>query len=232
MIRSVAVDDEPLALAVIQKYCRDLPGIHLEESFTDAISALNYLRQNTIDLLFLDILMPDISGFQLLQQLENPPLVIFTTAFTQYAVRGFELEAVDYLVKPVNFERFAAAVGKANKWILMKHSPGLKNEADHLVVKSGYSRVNIRLDDILFIEGQDDYIKITLAGGQKPVMSLMSLKMIQEKLPPDQFIRVHRSFIVSALKIKSIRKKIIYFESGSVPIGESYSGVLKPWLSE
>lgn len=232
MIRSIAVDDEPLALAVIRKFCADSNLVSLVDTFTDAIKALKYLENNPVDLLFLDIRMPDINGIQFLQRLKEPPLVIFTTAYSEFAVKGFELEAVDYLVKPVKYDRFVSALEKVSKWLSLRDASPKSVEEDHLLVRSGYSIISVNFSDITFIEGQDDYIRIHLAGGKPPVMSLMSLKGILEKLPAERFCRVHRSFIVATARIKSIRKKTLTLDSARVPVGDAYADLLNRWFNK
>ena len=227
---AVIVDDEPLAIAVIRKYCEDIPAITVLMTFTDAVQALAYLKNEKADLLILDIQMPDISGLQLLQQLERRPMVIFTTAYAQYAVKGFELEAVDYLVKPVKSERFFKAIEKAQTLMNMRFAVESQAAPDHLVVKSGYSSVQVNLCDISYIEGLDDYIKIHLADEERPVVSLMSLKAMVDKLPPEQFMRIHRSFIVSLKAIRSIRRRHVYLDKAALPVGDTYMEAVHRWL--
>jgi DNA-binding LytR/AlgR family response regulator len=231
MITCIAIDDEPLALAVIRKYCGDIPTVSLVDTFTDAIQAQAFLRIRKVDLLILDIQMPDISGIQLMQSLKEPPMVVFTTAHSQYAVKGFELEAVDYLVKPIKFERFVNAVEKARKLKTMQQTPTKETEEGFLFVKSGYGIVRMVVNDILYIEGLDDYIRIHFTDNQKPILSQMSLKSILEKLPAGRFMRVHRSFIVAVKEIKSVRNKVIFLDKVKIPVGETYNESVQTWLS-
>lgn len=229
----IAIDDEPLALEVIKKYLSDTPLVRLVSTFTDAIQALSFLRIQKVDLIILDIHMPDISGIQFLQSLKERPMVIFTTAYAEYAVKGFELEAVDYLVKPIKFERFVSALEKAQK-LMTLHTfiPASQEPADDFVfVKSGYGTVRVNISDILYIEGLDDYIKINFSDEKKPILSLMSLKSILEKLPADRFMRVHRSYIVSLRHIRSVRKKSIFLGTLKIPIGDTYHDAVHTWLS-
>ncbi|MCK9203416.1 MAG: response regulator transcription factor [Bacteroidales bacterium] len=230
MMRCIAIDDEPLALEVIRKYCSETPLVKLENTFTDAIQALAWLKMKKVDLIFLDIHMPDISGIQFITSLKNPPLVIFTTAFPQYAVKGFDLEAVDYLVKPIKSERFLKAVIKAQK-ILERDQPASIPGEGYTFVKSGYQTIKICFNDIRMIEGQDDYIKIHLHSESSPLLSLMSLKSILEKLPGDKFMRVHRSYIVPLKDIHCIRNKYIYLKDDKVPVGDTYHDAIQQWLS-
>ena len=228
----IAIDDEPLALEVIKKYVSDTPLVRLTDTFTDAIQALTFLKTHTVDLILLDIHMPDISGLQFLQSLQQRPMVIFTTAYAEYAVKGFELEAVDYLVKPIKFERFVKALEKARKLMAMHTAMDVSPEDGFLVVKSGYSLARINFSNIRYIEGLDDYIRIHFLDEQKPILSLMSLKSVMEKLPEGRFMRVHRSFIVSLKNVKSVRKKYIFLENVKIPIGDTYHEAVHSWLSE
>ena len=228
----IAIDDEPLALEVIKKYVSDTPLVRLTDTFTDAIQALTFLKTHTVDLILLDIHMPDISGLQFLQSLQQRPMVIFTTAYAEYAVKGFELEAVDYLVKPIKFERFVKALEKARKLMAMHTAMDVSPEDGFLVVKSGYSLARINFSNIRYIEGLDDYIRIHFLDEQNPILSLMSLKSVMEKLPEGRFMRVHRSFIVSLKNVKSVRKKYIFLENVKIPIGDTYHEAVHSWLSE
>jgi len=228
----IAIDDEPLALEVIRKYVSETPLVKLVSTFTDAIQALSFLKVQKVDLLILDIQMPDITGIQFFKSLEQRPMVIFTTAYSEYAVKGFELEAIDYLVKPINFDRFIKALMKARKVYSAQTNPS-RPEDDFFFVKSGYSMVKIAFNDIAYIEGLDDYIKIHPANKAKPpILSLMSLKSILEKLPEDRFMRVHRSFIVPLMKITSIRNKTIYLEKDRIPLGDKFAESIRDWLAK
>ncbi|MDD4602705.1 MAG: LytTR family DNA-binding domain-containing protein [Bacteroidales bacterium] len=229
MMRCIAIDDEPLALEVIKKYCSETPLVKIENTFTDAIQALTWLKTQRVDLIFLDIQMPDINGIQFIANLKDPPMVIFTTAFPEYAVKGFELEAIDYLVKPIKPERFFKAIIKAQKAKSVILAP--ETVEGFLFVKSGYQTVKVLFKDILYIEGQDDYIKIHLSSNSSPILSLMSLKSIMEKLPEKTFMRVHRSFIVPLKNIRSVRNKHIFLEKVKIPIGDTYYESLHQWLS-
>lgn len=230
MIRCIAIDDEPIALEVIKQYVGQIPMVDLTNVFTDAIQALNFLNTQQTDLIILDIHMPDISGIQLIKSLPHKTNFIFTTAYAEYAVKGFELEAADYLVKPFSFERFMKALMKVKK--LIEQPANVSDSVkEHIFVKSEYYAVKINLDEILYIEGLDDYIKIYLLNS-KPVLSLMSLKAILEKLPKEQFMRVHRSFIVPLRSILSVRNKRIYLDQREIPIGETYLDTVKKWLAD
>jgi len=228
MIKCIAIDDEPIALEVIKQYVAQIPLVNLTDVFTDAIQALHFLKVQQTDLIILDIHMPDISGIQLIKSLPGKTNFIFTTAFSEYAVKGFELDAIDFLVKPFTFERFMTALLKVKKNMIPQ--PGIPESLkEHIFVKSEYYSVKINLDEILYIEGLDDYIKIYILNS-KPVLSLMSLKSILEKLPKEQFMRVHRSFIVPLGAILSIRNRRIYLDQREIPIGETYYESVKEWL--
>lgn len=219
MISCIALDDEPLALEIIREFCNKVPFLQLQKTFTDASEASKHLRKFPVDLLFLDIQMPDITGIDFYKQHAESKMVIFTTAFTEYAVEGFNLNAVDYLLKPFAFERFLQAAHKAQEFFNYLHHSGNK-ELQHLFVRAEYSLVKIPMADILFIETLDDYIKIHLAG-RKPVLTKMNLKIVSEKLNKD-FIRVHRSYIVPMTRIQSVRGKVIQLENMEIPIGVKF----------
>lgn len=227
----IAIDDEPLALEVIRKYCSETPLVRLVQTFTDAIQAQAFLKTQKVDLIILDIQMPDISGIQFYRSLAEKPMVIFTTAYAEYAVKGFELEAKDYLVKPINFDRFIKALQKAERAIGQKAVPA-EPGGHFFFVKSGYSMVKVMVNEILYIEGLDDYIKIHFNGKTKPpLLPLMSLKSVMEKLPEGAFMRVHRSFIVPIRHITSIRNKVIYLDKVKIPLGDTYAEPVRDWLS-
>ncbi|GEP97971.1 LytR/AlgR family response regulator transcription factor [Chitinophaga cymbidii] len=216
MIRAIAIDDELPALKVIENFCRKVDFITLERSFNKTAEALAYLERSPVDLLFLDIRMPAISGIDFYRPLQDTTQVIFTTAYSEYAVEGFNLKAMDYLLKPFTFERFLQAVNKVAEYRqLMDQSP------QYLFVRVDYSLVKIDTADILFIEGLDDYLKIRLHA-QKPIVVRMTMKNILEKLPPKAFIRVHRSYIVPFSRIEQVKNKVITIAGETIPIGSSY----------
>jgi len=223
MMNCIAVDDEPLALNLLSVYIKKTPQLNLCGTFTDPFSAIEFLKENKIDLMFLDIEMPDLTGIQLLKTISNSPLVIFTTAYSQYAVDGFNLDAVDYLLKPIEFDRFIRAVNKASEYGQKpaSASAGTTNQQDYIFVKSEYQLVKITLSEILYIEGLDDYVKFYT--NSKPILSLMSMKSLMQKLPTDQFIRVHRSFIVPIGKIESVQKNRIKIGEKLIPVSDGYS---------
>lgn len=218
MIRAIAIDDEPLALQVIAHFCGQVDFISLEKTFTKQNEALKHLKKFPVDLLFLDIQMPNKNGIDFYKLLENDVMVIFTTAYSEYAVEGFNVNATDYLLKPFSFERFEIAVQKARNEFQFRNNTSVQT---HLMIRADYKLNRIEFDDILLIEGLDDYLQIHLKTKSK-IVARLSMKSMVEKLPETKFIRVHRSFIIPIHKIKTIQNKIIQIDDFSVPIGETY----------
>ena len=220
MLNCVIIDDEPLAVELLQSYIDRTPELRLVRSFHDAPDAAAYLHETEVDLIFLDIQMPHINGMQLLRSLERPPMVIFTTAYSEYAAQGFELDAIDYLLKPFDYERFRRAVDKAQEYqrFLRKDETP---PSPFIFVKSEYQVIKINLEDIRYIEALDDYIRICTSTG-RPVLTLMTLKAMAERLPADRFARVHRSFIIALDKINSVRNRRITIGENEIPVGNSY----------
>jgi DNA-binding LytR/AlgR family response regulator len=220
MLTCIAIDDEPLALELIKKYISKIYFLDLKGVFTDPFEARQVLDASKIDILFLDIQMPDINGIEFSKSLSEKNIaVIFTTAFSEYAVEGFNVDAIDYLLKPIEYDRFLKSVYKAKEYIEYLNHQELNN--GYLFVKSDYQMVKIILKDILYIEGLDDYIKIYLPN--KSVLTLMTLKTILQKLPANEFIRVHRSYIVPISKIDHVSRSKIRIAEREIPIGVSYS---------
>ena len=222
MITAIAIDDEPLALKLITQHCEKIEFLNLKKVFTNPDEAMAYLADNKIDLIFLDIQMPDINGLQFYKKLYAPvPQVIFTTAYKDFAVEGFNVDAVDYLLKPFDFERFNKALLKAKEYIEFLSVKEVSNNA--LFVKVNYEMMKINLKDIEFIEALDDYIKIHI----KPVtvLTLMTLKNVLEKLPSQEFLRIHRSYIVPVSKIQKFSKNKVIIGGKELPIGSSYGDV-------
>lgn len=218
MIKAIALDDEPLALEILQSLCDTIEYVELKKTFTKSEEAFKYLKKYPVDLLFLDINMPSISGLDFYKKLPHKTMVIFTTAYSEFAVEGFTLSATDYLLKPISLARFQQSVEKAHsQWKLQNQNI----EQQHLFIRADYSLIKILFSDILYIEGLDDYLKIHIQN-QKTVVARMTLKSILQKLPETEFIRVHRSFIVPISKIERIRNKIIYIEQAEIPISVSY----------
>lgn len=223
MMRCVAVDDEPFALKLIAEDIGKIPFLKLIASFTSPVDALKFLEKNPCELLFLDIQMPVMMGTQFIRTLKDPPLVIVTTAFEQYAVEGFELDVMDYLLKPIPFERFLKGVNKAKEqFYLRKQAPGGQEEA-FFFVRAEYKEIKIFYKDILYVEGLKDYVKIFLNTQTRPVMTRMNLKAIEAILPTDLFCRIHNSFIVPFSKISSSQRTQVFIGPTSVPVGDKYA---------
>lgn len=221
MMQAIAIDDEPPALKIIEYFCSTAEQMQLQKTFTQPNEALKYLRRFPIDLLFLDIQMPSLSGLDFYKSLDQNIMVIFTTAHREYAVEGFELNAVDYLLKPFTVERFRQAVTKAGDYYAYTRQMVKPEEPQYLFLRADYSLVKINLTDILYIEGLDDYLKIHLTAS-KPLVVRMTMKSMIEKLPVNEFIRVHRSFIIPVSGIDSVRNKVVIVAGRDIPIGSSY----------
>ncbi len=220
MITAIAIDDEPPALRVLEAFCLRSGFIDLQKTFNKPGEALRHLRKFPVDLLFLDINMPSVSGIDFYKELGQEMMVIFTTAYSEYAVEGFNLNAVDYLLKPFTLKRFMQAAEKAKEQYNIRIAKESQSPR-YILVRADYSLIRIGLDDILYIEGLDDYLKIHLQQG-KPVIARMTIKSIVEKLPPSDFIRVHRSYVVPLRKIDSVRNKMIQIGQEEIPIGSSF----------
>ena len=224
-IKCIVVEDEPLAVKILTDYISEVPFLQLEATFKDAILATEYLRSHAPDLIFLDIHLPRLRGMAFLKTLNNPPAVIITTAYHQYAVEGFELSVTDYLLKPFEFERFLVAVNKVKSVQFDIKPPGEKEELkDYLFLTVQKKKVKISYADILFIESQREYIKIVTT--KKVWLSKMSTHEIEELLPASSFKRIHRSFIVSVSKIESYTSEMVDLGGTSIPVGRGYKDVL------
>ncbi|MFT4155207.1 LytR/AlgR family response regulator transcription factor [Parafilimonas sp.] len=221
MIKVVAIDDEPLALNLIESYSSRFNFLQFEKGFSKTKAALKFFENNIVDLLFLDINMPAISGIAFYKSLPYRPMLIFTTSYSEYALESYELAAVDYLLKPFSVERFEKAVNKANEKYKLMNKAALAEKAEYLVLKAGHSIVRISLSDILFIEGLDNYLKIYLQN-QSPIIVRLTMKLLMEKLPMKRFARVHKSYIVSILHIESVKQKIVHIAGEEVPISRNY----------
>jgi two-component system, LytTR family, response regulator len=229
-INCIAVDDEPLALEIIKEYCAKVPFLNLMQSFDNAIDTMEYLRNNHVDLILLDIQMEDLTGIQLLNALKVKPFVIMTTAYDTYAIQGFELDVTDYLLKPFSFQRFLKGINKVYE--LMQTESELKgsrpvatlaadtHERDYFFVKTETHLEKITASDVLYIEGMGDYWRIVTKN--KRIMTLMNARGMEEVLPENQFCRVHRSYFVAIGKIESIERKHIKIADQRIPIGDTY----------
>jgi DNA-binding LytR/AlgR family response regulator len=222
-MRCLAVDDEPFALKLIADDIRKVPFLDLVKTYSSPMEALDHLKKDPVDLLFLDIQMPVLKGTEFIRSLEKPPLVIITTAFEQYALEGFELNVIDYLVKPIPFERFLKAVNRAHDHHNLLQKPEAKKEPSFFFVHAEYKEVKIFHDQVLYIEGLKDYVKIFLVSQPRPVLTRLNLKAIESKLPPEQFCRVHNSYIVSLPKITATLKSQIFIQQTTIPIGDKFS---------
>lgn len=220
MITAIAIDDEPPALKVIETFCAGSTLVNLQKTFTRTDEAQKFLQQQPVDLLFLDIQMPSLSGIDFYKSIGQNTMVIFTTAFSEYAVEGFNLSAIDYLLKPFTKERFGQAVQKACDYAQYLKQNKTTGE-EHLFIRADYSLHKILFSDILYIEGLDDYVKIHLKNS-KPLVARITMKAIMEKLSPDIFIRVHRSYIVPLAGIRQVRNKVISMGDVDITIGNSY----------
>ncbi len=228
MLNCIAVDDENLALDLIEDNIQKVPFLNLVKRCKNPFEAMEVLQNQEIDLIFLDIQMPGITGVQFLQSMTKSPMVIFVTAYKQYALEGFNLNVIDYLLKPIDFERFLKAVNKAAELHGLKHK-AVANESINefknstIFVNADYALVKIKTDEIDYVEGLKDYVKINLNSSNKPIVTRMTMKAIEEKLPTSEFFRVHKSFIVSLDKIESVRNLKIKIGNAQIPISESYS---------
>lgn len=219
------IDDEPLAVELMEGYVRKTPFLELRDSFGSGTAAIETLRERPVDLLLCDIQMPGLNGMELSRMLPADTRVIFTTAFSRYAVEGFRVRAIDYLLKPISYADFLAAAQKALEWFEIKRraEKAAPDEArQSIFVKTEYRLQQIELDKILYIEGLKDYVKIHVEGEAHPVLSLLSLKSLEDQLPADRFVRVHRSYIVQPAKIRTIERNRIVFGKEYIPISEGY----------
>lgn len=220
MIKAIAIDDEPLALRVIETLCGTVEGIDLQKTFTKPSDAVRYLKNYPVDLLFVDIQMPSITGVNLVRSLEEKYMVIFTTAYSEYAAESYELNALDYLVKPIRQTRFAQAIGKAKEYFTT-HQLIQDPVQQFLCIRAEFSLIKIPLQDILWIEGLGDYLKVHIHD-RKTVVARMTMKEMLENLPEKDFIRVHRSFILPFKQILSVRNKVITIPGQEIPLGNTY----------
>jgi len=232
MIKVVAIDDEPLALQLVKGYIEKTPFLELAGSFDNPVDAVVFIKSSDVDLVLLDIQMPDITGTELARVIGGGPKIIFTTAYEKYALEGFRLDAVDYLLKPFSYAEFLKAVQKAQKLIDLetKQLPSLEVKNDFLFIKSEYKIRRINFSEINYIEGLRDYVKIFLTEEKKPVLSLSTLKALEARLPAERFTRVHRSFIVSLEKVKVIDRNRIVFGEVRIPVTDQYKENFQKFL--
>ncbi|PBQ34204.1 DNA-binding response regulator [Sphingobacteriaceae bacterium] len=222
MLRCIIVDDEPLALDLLEDNIKQIPFLCLVKRCKNAYEAIEVLQEETIDLIFLDIQMPGITGLQFLKSLSSKPIVVFITAYKNYAHEGFELDVLDYIVKPFSFERFLKAANKAQEYKAFKSNRQPEQERDYVFVYSEYNLIKIMIHEINYVEGLKDYIKIHITGSEKPIITRLSMKAMEENLPVKKFVRTHKSFIIAVDKIKSIRNNRIKLTTTEIPLSEHY----------
>ncbi|HET9502910.1 MAG TPA: LytTR family DNA-binding domain-containing protein [Hymenobacter sp.] len=240
-INCIAVDDEPLALALVCTFIEQTPFLNLVGRYGSGVEALQGLHELTekVDVAFLDIQMQELTGLELarvLGQAGSPPRIIFTTAFPQYALESYKVDALDYLVKPFNYEEFLRAANKAKAYaeLMQSHAeaaPIPAPEEDHIFLKVEYQLIRVALNDILYVEGLKDYVKVHLKSTPRALLSLMSLRSMEEKLPARRFMRIHRSFIVALDKIESVRRLTVQIGAETIPVGEQYKEAFGQFLS-
>jgi two-component system, LytTR family, response regulator LytT len=234
MITVIAIDDEPLALQLVVDYIRRTPDLVLSGQFENPLEAARYLGQNHVDIVFTDIHMPGLNGIEFTRSMLHGPVVIFTTAFDKYALEGFKLDVADYLLKPFTYEEFLTALHKAQRMIksVSKPSDDVTSNNEFLFLKSEYKIKRINFLNIIYIEGLKEYVKVYTERADKPVLSLASLKTLETKLPPDKFMRVHRSFIVNLEKIETIDRSRIVFGKTYIPVGDQYKDRFQEFLDK
>lgn len=229
ILNCAIVDDEPLALSLLESYVNKTPFLNLTGKYSSAMQAMKELPDMKVNLLFLDIQMPELNGLEFSRMVDPQTRIVFTTAFGQYAIDGYRVNALDYLLKPISYPDFLQAANKALQWFDLVQKP---EEKESIYVKSDYKLVQIELKKILYIEGLKDYIKIYLEDSPKPTLSLMSMKSMEELLPANRFMRVHRSYIVQKEKIRIIDRGRIVFDKTYIPISDSYKQAFQSFLDE
>ena len=229
-LNCIIIDDEPLAAELLASYARKTLFLNLIGVFNSAVEGIKVIRENRVDLIFLDIQMPELSGLEFAKILPKETKIIFTTAFSQYAVDGYKANAVDYLMKPVSYDDFLAGANRALEWFRSVRQSENASDDRFIFVKSEYKLVKIMFDDILYIEGLKDYVKIYLTDGRDPVMSLMNMKKIEESLPKPEFMRIHRSYIVHMRQIEGIDRFRVVIGNAILPISDSYKTTIQDYL--
>jgi DNA-binding LytR/AlgR family response regulator len=232
MILSCAIiDDEPLAAGLLESYVKKTPYLELKGTYNSAVTAMRDLRENPVQLLFLDIQMPELSGIEFAKILPRETKIIFTTAFSQYAIEGFRANALDYLMKPISYQDFLKSTDKALDWfsVLVKQETSKRDR--FLFVKSEYKLLRVDLDDILYIEGLKDYVRFYLESGEK-VVSLMSMKRLEDCLPHPEFLRTHRSYIIHMSKVQSIDRLRVVFGDQYIPVSDNYKDEVMSYLDQ
>ena len=232
MINTIAIDDEPLALQLVTGYVEKTPGLNLLGGFDNPLDAMDFIAREDVHLIFIDIQMPDLSGLEFTRSMVKGPKVIFTTAYEKYALDGFKLDVIDYLLKPFSYEEFLKAVQKVQKLIKLEKCVPDQVEAnsEFLFIKSDYKIKRINFNEILYIEGLKDYVKVYTQNSPKPIMSLTTMKLLELKLPGSKFMRVHRSFIVNLEKIDTIERSRIVFGKTYIPVSDQYKEKFQEFL--
>ena len=232
MIRCLAIDDEPLALQQLMAYIKKIPFLELVDSCQSAHDALTVMNQEVIDAIFVDINMPDLNGMDFVKSLPVPPLVVFTTAYSEYAVEGFKVDAVDYLLKPFGLTEFQRAANKVKARYDQQNTAVIaQDEEDTLFLKTDYKVIRIDVKDIRYVQSMSEYLKIFLEGRAKPVIVLLSMKKMEERLPENQFMRIHRGYIINLKKIQEVNKnRVIMDEETYLPIGDNYKEAFNSYL--
>jgi DNA-binding LytR/AlgR family response regulator len=217
-MKAIAIDDEPIALGIVRSHASKVPFLELKAEFTDAFQALDYLQKEPVDLIFLDIKMPDISGIDFFNSLPKKPMVIFTTAYSEHAVTSFELDAVDYLLKPFSLARFIKGCNKAFELYTFRNAT---EPSDHLFVKTGYEQVKVMIEDIIYVEATGNYVAFALQ--EKNILSRSTFNEAINLLPPDKFVRIHRSYVVAVNKIDKVERHQVTMGKKLIPVSEAYS---------
>lgn len=231
-INCLIIDDEPWALDLMEDFIQKIPYLRLVARCEGPMAARPYFEQEEIDLIFLDIRMPDLSGIQFLKTLSKKPSVIFVTAYNEFAVEGFEMDAIDYLLKPVPFDRFVGAVSKAYEYIGYRKNRNVNVNDDFIFIKTSHKIQKIFYEEIIYLEGLKDYTRIHLSGSKKPVVTLQSLKYFESRLPASTFIRIHRSYIVSLRKLDTVSRKTVFLGETELPCSEHYRSILYTLIGE
>ena len=234
MIRVLAIDDEPLALRQLAAYLKKVPFFELVDSCQSALDAMNILNQQEIDALFIDINMPDLNGLDFIKSLSQPPMIVFTTAYQEYALEGYKVDAIDYLLKPFGMGDILRAADKVKRQYDLLHTASLSpiDEDDALFLKTEYKVVRILIRDIIYVEGMSEYLRIHLSNQEKPLVVLLSMKKMEERLASKDFMRIHKSFIISLHHIAEINKsRVVLDNENEIPIGDSYRDKLTDYVN-
>jgi two-component system, LytTR family, response regulator len=234
MLHCLAIDDEPLALELLEDNISQVPFLQLAGKCSNAMEAIQFLKGHSVDLIFLDIQMPGLTGLQFIQSLTQRPMIILVTAYEKFALDGFNLDVVDYLVKPVPFDRFIKACNKAWELYQLKNktTATTENAPEYFFVNVEYSLHKVEFADILWIEGLKDYVKINLKSSSKPIVTRMSMKALEDQLPPSKFLRTHKSYILAVAAISSIRKNSVFVGNTEFPVGDSYKDAVAALINK